>query len=376
MIVMLICVAFVPVCSARSRRGKAKRQRISVSKLLDKYAQTQEKLQSSFVIKSELVTDDSQRRGRVYETRCDGNQIFWVEKHWGTKVFVAGKERMATKESPSYLYCMFGGEFMYSHSRGLDRLGTVLISTEKKPRTDTLHNSPERYFVGYCYGNYDRIDQVLRRYDNTQLDHDMEKVGSYNCYHIQSKTKEGAFNVWISPELDYNIVKMNASYKEGDIFYGVSVPETGKIIWQAEISDFKRVDGVWVPMEVTSRLNRRIPARHHKIIEKDRRKRTEVILNPDHEKLNSFGTDFIPNGAKTYIVSIDPDYRYIWQDGKLIPDTPDWLISKLKIDKAVISELNKVAAEISAQKDGSCKVVDKNGRTVMDCLKKPKGNKK
>jgi hypothetical protein len=71
-------------------------------------------------------------------------------------------------------------------------------------------------------------------------------------------------------------------------------------------------------MEFKSKLNRRIPARYHKIIEEDRRKRTEVILNPDHEKLNSFGTDFIPNGAKAYLVDIDPDYRYIWQDGTLI----------------------------------------------------------
>jgi len=29
-----------------------------------------------------------------------------------------------------------------------------------------------------------------------------------------------------------------------------------------------------------------------------------LFLNPDHEKLNSFGTDFIPNGAKAYLVNM------------------------------------------------------------------------
>ena len=71
-------------------------------------------------------------------------------------------------------------------------------------------------------------------------------------------------------------------------------------------------------MEFRQKLNRRIPARNHKIVHDIRVKRTEVILNPDHKKLNSFGTDFIPDGAKTFIVSIDPDYRYIWRDGKLV----------------------------------------------------------
>jgi hypothetical protein len=210
-----------------------------------------------------------------------------------------------------------------------------------------LNNSPERYFAGYCYGNYDRIDQVLRKYGNIKIDHNTEKVAGYDCYHIQSKTKEGTFNIWISPQLDYNIVKMTASYKEGDIFYRVPVPKTGKIIWQVEISDFKQVDGVWVPMEYRVKLNRRIPARDHKIVSNYRRKRTEVILNPDHEKLNSFGTDFIPNGAraKPHIVGIDRDYRYIWQDGKLIDPEGN------KLDfKNILNETKKLKSKFNLKR--------------------------
>ncbi len=42
LIIMLICVVTVPVCSARSRRGKAKPVRMSVLEILDKFAETQE----------------------------------------------------------------------------------------------------------------------------------------------------------------------------------------------------------------------------------------------------------------------------------------------------------------------------------------------
>ncbi len=298
-------------------------EKMTVNELLDKYAETQEKLQSSFIIKSESITDDPEKTGRVSETRWDGNRIFWVSKHWGTKFFVYGKERWATKESPSYLYYMWDGERSYSHNRDSYRPGRVMISIEENPGMNkrNFSRSPEGNFLGHIYGNDDRIDKVLRRYNNIRLNPGMKKIGNYKCYHIKAVTKEGTFNIWISPKLNYNIVKMNASYKEGDIFYDVPIPETGKIIWQVEISDFKQVDGVWVPMEYRQKLNRRIPARNHKIAEETHMKRTDVILNPDHEKLNSFGTDFIPDGAKTYIVSIDPDYRYIWRDGALIdPD--------------------------------------------------------
>jgi len=340
LIMMLIFVVVGSADGARNRRMTAQGKRAKALKLLNKYAETQKKLQSSFIIKSELVTDD-QQKGFVFETRYDGNRIFWGEKHWGTKMFDKGKELYATKDNPSYLFYMFDGKRSYSHLQWLGKPGRVIIGTKKDSKMKEMnkHNysrSHESNFHGFCYGNDDRIDRVLRRADNIRFDQDIKKVGDYNCYHIQSKTKEGTFNVWISPELDYNIVKMNASYKEGDVFFGVRVPETGKIIWQSEISDFKKVDGIWVPMEVTSKLNRQIPARNHKLIQEWHRKRTEVILNPDHEKLNSFGTDFIPNGAKAHF-TINPNVNYIWQNGK---------------------------------------VVDDKGRTVMDCMKKPKGNKK
>ena len=46
LIAMLICVGFVPTCLARSARSKAKPKHPTAFELLDKYAETQDKLQS------------------------------------------------------------------------------------------------------------------------------------------------------------------------------------------------------------------------------------------------------------------------------------------------------------------------------------------
>jgi len=55
-------------------------------------------------------------------------------------------------------------------------------------------------------------------------------------------------------------------------------------------------------------------------------KRTEVAVNPDHEVLGSFGNPLnypqndplLKNG--TYVYLGDDPTRYVWQNGKLVPD--------------------------------------------------------
>jgi hypothetical protein len=192
LIVMLICVGFASMCLADDKLPTA-------MELLEKYAETQKKLQSSFIIKSESITDNPKKTGQVSETRYDGSRIFWVERHWGTTSFYGEKEHLNTKDKPGYLFYMFDGQHAYSHFRGSDRTGKVLINSEIKPKRNTLDNSPEKYFAGYCYGNHDRIDLVLRRYNNARLNPTMKRIGNYNCYHISAVTKEGNFNIWICP---------------------------------------------------------------------------------------------------------------------------------------------------------------------------------
>ncbi|MCX5638924.1 MAG: hypothetical protein NTX52_14705, partial [Planctomycetota bacterium] len=49
-------------------------------------------------------------------------------------------------------------------------------------------------------------------------------------------------------------------------------------------------------------------------------KRTEIILNPDHDALGSFVPDDIRNGAKAYKVDV-PGITYTWQDGRVVDAT-------------------------------------------------------
>ena len=45
---------------------------------------------------------------------------------------------------------------------------------------------------------------------------------------------------------------------------------------------------------------------------------TQFILNPDHEKLGSFKTDFITNGADVSMEPFRSNVILNWQDGKVI----------------------------------------------------------
>ena len=79
---------------------------------------------------------------------------------------------------------------------------------------------------------------------------------------------------------------------------------------------FEKIDGMWVPMEADYGFDRRLvkgdfEKEDHHI------KRTEFILNPDHEALGSFETDFIRYGASIHLIGT-PGILYIWQDGKVV----------------------------------------------------------
>ncbi|MCK4627728.1 MAG: hypothetical protein KAT56_01930, partial [Sedimentisphaerales bacterium] len=66
---------------------------------------------------------------------------------------------------------------------------------------------------------------------------------------------------------------------------------------------------------------------------------TEIILNPDHDKLGSFLPDDIRNGARVTVVGIR-GITYTWQDGELIPN----------IDKCVTAQIDEEVEKLLKEK--------------------------
>ncbi|GAG08245.1 unnamed protein product, partial [marine sediment metagenome] len=124
------------------------------------------------------------------------------------------------------------------------------------------------------------------------------------------------YKIWIDPQHGYNIA-------QAEISRGGEGTEFGN---DREISistylrnvQFKKIDDVWVTMEADYGFYRKMVAGdfessdHHC-------KRTEFVLNPDHEALGSFETNFIRNGASTNLIGT-PGILYTWQDGQVVDE--------------------------------------------------------
>ena len=76
------------------------------------------------------------------------------------------------------------------------------------------------------------------------------------------------------------------------------------------------MDSVWLPVEADYRRELKyVNGDYEKAFVKI--KKTEFVLNPDHDALGSFEPDFIRNGAKVRISGIR-DVTYAWQNGKIV----------------------------------------------------------
>jgi hypothetical protein len=82
-------------------------------------------------------------------------------------------------------------------------------------------------------------------------------------------------------------------------------------------SDFKKINGRWIPMKTsvqTHGFNKQLGAHGNN---KTVYKRTRVILDPDHDALNSFAPNDITYGATVVLVKDGQRIKgkFSWQNG-------------------------------------------------------------
>jgi hypothetical protein len=154
------------------------------------------------------------------------------------------------------------------------------------------------YFLGDD-GSGERVDQVLRDAQRIQVRDRLEPVGRSRCYVVDAVTKRGKYTIWIDPKHGYNIAKAEVFREARQCDAVFTESWKGKIkMFYTSLSNvrFKRIQDVWVPMEADGEFD------SESIRSKDwgkwHYKRTEVVLNPDHEALRSFYPDDIPTGTE------------------------------------------------------------------------------
>jgi hypothetical protein len=314
-------------------------ERPTVSELINKYAQTQDKLKS-FVLKYEdEFTSEKDLRflrgstgfykttgGYIGELRTDGSRYFVLEKSWET----GNLDGITTKElaisNPRYRSFLWDGTNRYEYLRSdegpeQDRLIISPKGSKNARGEDILETWRGHALFGFFddtfakapYG-YKRIDFELRDANNISVQNQTEDINGSKCWVITAQTKTSKYKLWIDPSHGYNIAQAEVSRQWQDS--EVHNPDEISLFTYLRNVRFKMTDGVWVPIEGDCGVYRKLIEDGY-INEDHHLKITEFILNPDHAALGSFSTDFIRNGTTVIMIGNEAT-GYKWENGYVV----------------------------------------------------------
>lgn len=338
-IAMLICASFVSVCLARTPRSKGKLKHPTAFELLDKYAETQDKLHRSFIIKSQVSSvhsgvvwggtwrADKQKTYSSIELRFDGDRICHRYYKWGHRDL---QNKSIPKHNASYFSTLWDGRTHFScqiHPAKGNPIGHLRIcgkfSRERNQQVISFEYCGHE-LLGFFTGEYERVDSVLRKAIELSVKDRLEQLGGSDCYLIEALTKHARYKLWIDPQHGYNIAKAIVHWSEDAPPYGKEHWRTKNTLNSLENVRFKEIDDLWVPVEADIVLNKTLhngewtkQSWHHKLI--------EITLNPDHDALGSFVPDDIKNGAVVHLLRLDgglepKEEKHTWQDGQVVDE--------------------------------------------------------
>ncbi|MHC4834772.1 MAG: hypothetical protein ACYSOF_08500 [Planctomycetota bacterium] len=312
---------------------------LDVYDLLDRHAKTQGKIRHSYINKHETTVKwkgyNKQRpsigKGHLYEQhnnvelRSDGNRYYSSLKIWGDTP--GGSP--TTQQQAGITRSLWDGQFRYQYMLNPDsternriKNGQLYIKPQsecKVPPRRICDSADGGVLRGFFYGSNERIDEEIKQAETISLEPETETVNGSQCYVIHANTKRCKYKIWIDPEHDYHIARAVVHRQWGS----ASRPETrstpppeGTSQSTMENVVFKKIDDIWVPVECDCTLNIKYvdgaynkSQSHHRV--------TDYVINPDHDTLGSFETDFIRNGARVKIIG-EGGVTYTWQDGKLL----------------------------------------------------------
>ena len=359
----------------------------TAQELLAKFTETADKSHTSFITKSKIKvlmeTNYSDRewehlsgkKNKYYsiEFRTDGEKVKRIQYRWGDVLGPNGDIFFRPESEKIYLSDTYDGEEGYKYSRRHDDPGSVILKSRswKDFTVDGLlaNRDPVSGCFGYLRGDFVRFDSILEKagLGRVTVRNKLEDLDGTAHYVIDAKTNRGNYTIWLNPEKGYNFSKATVFREAGDFFMkDAKLDSRQKYIFSVENTQFTEIDGVWVPVKGKVKVHYTAPTNELNTIADV--KLTSILIDPDHDALDSFSIDDIKDGARVHFVDGAPG-KYIWRDGKAVAD----------VDKLVISELDKMAEEIMAEaKVPACAVSKKDGGSdlslsslsVSDLLKK------
>jgi hypothetical protein len=335
LILTLICSGLVSICSAKAILRRAKEKHPTAYELLDKYAESQDKLKS-FIVKFERsryqarssMSGQLPRLGPseptgLNEVRFDGKRRKWLFCMWG---HVGMSPEFTPKERAKYGSRLWDGETFFQYG-GQEKhasipFGSVTQITNFK---DNIEEGRKTYsharfkLRGYFYGDYERVDSIIRNADTISVRDNTQSISGSDCYVIDAATKHGKYTLWIDPAHGYNIAKAIARKTRGDQWSRGILKGKAKIFFSMKNVSFKKIDGVWVPMEADT-YSSQTWSKGQFWKSSGRTRRTKFILNPDHDALGSFLPDDIRDGAKISYINGVKTRGYTWLSGRPVDE--------------------------------------------------------
>ena len=285
-------------------------QALSAEEVLARYGRAQQRIRS-LIVEAEntariVVAGAEQTEFSRGEFRSDGLRVCHHESWWDNQ--------KTTEDRPGYRSFFYAGEDLIEYSRpAADEKGSVVMGRNRfRAKTLVSLEYPGAALLGMCPGDSQRVDYVLKRAKEVSLRDKRETIAGAACCVVEAQVECGFYKLWIDPEHDYHLARLEVERKAGD-----QVDETelcGKsMAFSLSNVRFEQVNGVWVPMEADMRLvlgdGATVRNWHHK--------RTHVQLEPDHAALRSFVVADIPDETEVTRVG-DNVNQYVWRKGDAV----------------------------------------------------------
>ncbi len=168
-----------------------------------------------------------------------------------------------------------------------------------------------------------------------------ENIGGLECKVIQLSDQRWNARAWIAPDRGYNLVQYSLDH--------ISDAQAKKGPSHILVHDmqYEKMNGQWIVTGGTFHFDLAAqnpspprPARAKLIAGDIAVTRTSIDLSPDFQKLNVLNTDFVPDGTPVTIMVWSDEskapvlkqggLRYVWKDGKPIPDFDPALVEKIR----------------------------------------------
>ncbi|NLH17099.1 MAG: hypothetical protein GX455_11015 [Phycisphaerae bacterium] len=277
----------------------------TATEILDHYAATQDKLKS-FIIREETIPIEirsTSQRSQIHylkgdgkptaiiESRSDGQRAKWYNRMWGH--IGLRRENTPPEEAATNLH-LWDGKTSYQFDSTLKpgHRGILWVNPGKK-QFDEIRGCLWGFF--YC-DNQKRVDTILRGVEKLTVAKQPTQINGGTCWLLETQCKCGRYQIWFDADHDWQIARAYMQKKPGDLWNGGTMPPDSLIYYAQQDIQFKQVDGIWIPVEVQERVVHN-NGKGEKYESREKIRRTEVIMNPDHDKLKSFEPTEVLDGA-------------------------------------------------------------------------------